>query len=123
MYDIKSRTNEFGKNIIEFVKKVPQNIISKPLISQLVKSGTSVGANYCEADNASSRKDFIHKFFIAKKEAEETKYWLKMVSVAQPEQNESIQKLWQEVKEIHLILHAIIQKTKNNPNYSIQTFS
>jgi len=123
MYDIKSRTNEFGKNIIEFVKKVPQNIISKPLISQLVKSGTSVGANYCEADNASSRKDFIHKLFIAKKEAEETKYWLKMVSVAQPEQNDSIQKLWQEVKEIHLILHAIIQKTKDNPNYSIQTFS
>lgn len=123
MYDIKSRTSELGKNVIEFVKKVPQNIISKPLISQLVKSGTSVGANYCEADNASSRKDFINKLFIAKKEAEETKYWLKMISIAQPEQDDSIQKLWQEVKEIHLILHAIIQKTKNNPNYSIQNFS
>jgi len=56
---------------------------------------------------------------LQKKEAEETKYWLKMISVAQPEQNDSIQKLWQEVKKIHLILHAIIQKTKSNPNYSI----
>ncbi|KKW13451.1 MAG: hypothetical protein UY52_C0044G0011 [Parcubacteria group bacterium GW2011_GWC2_49_9] len=71
-YDLKERTAEFGKRIIEFARRIPTNQITSPLISQLVRSGTSVGANYCEADNASSRKDFKHKISICKKEAMET---------------------------------------------------
>jgi len=60
-WDLEERTAKFGENIIIFCKKVPKNPITVPLITQLVKAGTSVGANYCEADDAESKKDFRHK--------------------------------------------------------------
>ena len=73
-YDLKCRTENFGKSIIELVKTLPENYITIPLIDQLVRSATSVGANYCEADNAHSKKDFKHKISICKKESRETKH-------------------------------------------------
>jgi four helix bundle protein len=57
-YDLEERTAKFGENVIEFCKSIKQDVITKPLISQLVRSGTSVGANYMEANAASSRRDF-----------------------------------------------------------------
>jgi len=56
---------------------IPINLITKPLVLRLVRAGTSVGANYCEADDAESKKDFKHKIGICKKEARETKHWLR----------------------------------------------
>ena len=83
-YDLEERTAKFGEDIIEFAKKIPKIPITVPLISQLVRAGTSVGSNYCEADCAESKKDFEHKLGICKKESKESKHWLRMVSKATP---------------------------------------
>ena len=80
----------------------------------MVNSGTSIGANYCEADDAESRKDFKHKIGICKKEARETKHWLRIISVAYPHLKEETQILWLEAKELNLIFNAIKRKTEKN---------
>ena len=84
-YDLEERTARFGENIIKFAKKIPRNPVSLPLISQLVRAGTSVGANYCEADDAESKKDFRHKIGICKKESRESKHFLRMTMVSNPD--------------------------------------
>jgi four helix bundle protein len=112
VYDLEERTALFGESIIRFSKNVPQNTITFPMISQLIRSGTSIGANYCEADDAESKKDFKHKIGICKKEARETKHWLRMMIVygcGQVLENEA-KKLWQEAKELNLIFNAIVKK-------------
>ena len=111
-YDLEERTIEFSKNIIDFTRKIPQNSISKSLISQLVRSGTSIGANYMEADEASSKKDFINKISISNKEAKETRYWLKLFAHTFPNFKLEAEKLWREAQELNLILAAIIRKTR-----------
>ena len=68
-YDLEERTARFGEAVIRFARTLPQDVITIPLISQFVRSGTSVGANYCEADDADSKKDFRHRISICKKEA------------------------------------------------------
>lgn len=112
-YDLEERTARLGEEIINFAKKIPENSVTRPLIPQLVKAGTSVGANYCEADDAESKKDFNHKIGICKKEAREIKYWLRMIAFAVPELKEEARKLWQEAKELNLIFNAIITSSKN----------
>ncbi len=77
-YDLEERTAKFAEDIIELCKKTPKNVVTIPTISQLVRSGTSIGANYCEANGASSRKDFKNKIFICKKESKETQCWLRI---------------------------------------------
>ncbi len=113
-YDLEERTAKFGENIIRFTKTIPENSISKSLIIQLIKSGTSVGANYCEADDAESGQDFKHKIGICKKEARETKHWLRMIVVAEPKTKEDARILWQEAKELNLIFNSIIRSLKEN---------
>lgn len=111
-YDLEERTAKFAKDIIDFVKKLPQNYIAKPLVSQLIRSGTSIGANYSEADEASSKKDFINKITIAKKETKETKYWLRIIAHTIPEFKEEARTLWKEAQELNLILAAIVRNSK-----------
>ena len=89
---------------------MPLNEITKPLINQLVKAGTSCGANYSEADDAESRPDFKHKIGICKKESRETKHFLRMISVAVPQMKLPAMELWQEAKELNLIFNAIFRK-------------
>ncbi|MBI4142522.1 four helix bundle protein [Candidatus Uhrbacteria bacterium] len=108
-FDLEERTAAFGSAIIAFAKRIPETTVTRPIITQLVRAGTSVGANYCEADNAESRKDFIHKIGICKKEAKETKYWLHMISVATPAHAEEARRLWCEAKELNLIFSAIVR--------------
>lgn len=110
-YDLEERTAKFGEDIIKFAKKIPQTPITLPLINQLVKAGTSTGANYSEADDAESRKDFKHKIGICKKEARESKHWLRMIVIAVPALKEEARKLWKEAKELNLIFNAIIKST------------
>jgi len=112
-YDLEERTAKFGEDIIEFAKKVPKNIVTIPLIEQLVKAGTSVGSNYCEADCAESRRDFEHKLGICKKESKESKHWLRMIAKAVPELKEEARKLWREANELNLIFTAIIKKSRS----------
>lgn len=111
-YDLEERTTQFSKNIIDFTKKLHQNSITRSLISQLIRSGTSIGANYCEADEASSKKDFINKIFIAKKETKETKYWLRIIAHTLPNHREEARTLWKEAQELNLILAAIIRSSQ-----------
>ena len=109
-FDLEERTAKFGEEIIKFAKGMPKNEVSRPIINQLVKCGTSIGANYCEADDAESRKDFRHKIGICKKEARESKHFLRMAAVATPAMRKKAQKLWQEAKELNLILNSIYKQ-------------
>jgi len=95
-YNLEERTAKFGEDVIKFFKKLKKDTITLPLISQIVRSATSVGANYCEADDAESRKDFKHKIGICKKESRETKHWFRMIVVAEPSLKEEARILWQE---------------------------
>ncbi|OGD86772.1 four helix bundle protein [Candidatus Curtissbacteria bacterium RIFCSPHIGHO2_01_FULL_41_11] len=111
-YDLEERTAKFGENVIEFCNKVFKGPINNPLITQLVKCGTSVGANYCEADDAESKADFKHKIGICKKETREAKHFIRMMVVAVPELKEDSKALWQEAKELNLIFNSIYKKVK-----------
>lgn len=111
-YDLEERTAKFGEEIIRFAKNIPRNEITAPLITQLIKAGTSVGANYCEADDAETGKDFKHKIGICKKESRETKHWLRMTITACPELESEAKILWQEAKELNLIFNSIVNKIK-----------
>ena len=109
-YDLEERTARFGQDIICFCKAVNCDTINRPIITQLIRSATSIGANYVEADGAESKKDFKHKIAICKKESKETKHWLRMIAVANPERKDECRKLWQEAQELTLIFSAIIKK-------------
>jgi len=109
-YDLEERTAKFGEAVIKFCKKIPRSPIADPLVTQLIKCGTSVGANYCEADDAESRRDFKHKIGICKKESREAKYFLRVAAIAVPEMANRARKLWQEAREHNLIFNAIYKK-------------
>ncbi len=111
-YDLEERTALFGERIIELCKEAPKNVISTPIINQLIKSGTSIGANYCEANGASSKKDFRNKTHICKKEAIETKYWLRMLAKAADELKNECREFWQEAQELTLIFSKIAGSSK-----------
>ena len=111
-YNLEERTAKFAEDIIRFCKLINENTINKTLIIQLIKSATSIAANYCEADDAESKQDFKHKIGICKKESRESKHWLRMIAVANPELNEKSKKLWTEAKELNLIFNAIYIKVK-----------
>ncbi len=111
-YDLEERTAHFGETIIAYAKRIPANLVTQPLIPQLVDSGTSVGANYCEADNAGSRKEFRYRISLCKRESRETKHWLRMVAAAVPELKEDARALWREAQELNLIFSAIFRGKK-----------
>jgi len=113
-YDLEDRTAEFGGQVIKLCKRIDHNIISKPIISQLIRSATSIGANYLEANGASSKKDFSNKIYICKKESQETRHWLKMLSVATACDKKEVSSLIQESKELSMIFHSITNKTKRS---------
>lgn len=111
-YDLEERTAKLGESLIKFCRKIPRGPITDPLITQLTKAGTSIGANYCEADDAESKDDFRHKIGICKKETRETKHFIRMIVVAVPELKEEARILWQEAKELNLIFNSIYKKVK-----------
>jgi len=114
-YDLAERTAKLGEDIIAFAKRIPKNPVTLPLITQLVRAGTSVGANYCEADNACSKKDFVNKIGISKKESRETRHWLQMIVKAEESLKDTAwQYLMKETQELNLIFAAIINKCKKN---------
>ena len=117
-YDLEERTAKFGENIIELAKTIIKNEINRPLISQIVRSFTSIGANYMEANQASSKKDFRNKIHISRKEANETKHWLRMITKADPNLQNNCRLLWGEAHELTLIF-ATISKNCEIKNYEI----
>ena len=107
IYDLEERTARFGETVVDFAKTIPQNAVTNRIISQLVGAGTSVGANYVEADDAVSKKEFLKNIGTCKKEARETKHHLRMIVRAVPELKPEARKLWMEAKELHLIFSKI----------------
>jgi len=93
IYDLEERTARFGEAIIDFAKSIPQNAVTNRIISQLVGAGTSIGANYVEADDAVSKKEFLKSIGTCRKEARETKHFLRMAVRALPELNTGAQTL------------------------------
>ena len=110
-YDLEDRTIKFSKNIIILCKKIPFNMINKRLIDQLLRSGTSIGANYREANECDTKKDFKNKIRISKKEARETIYWLELLIDANLNAKIEILKLLDESKQLMKILASIYLKT------------
>ncbi len=106
-FDLEERTAKFGENVIELCKAIKQDVITRSLIDQLVRSATSIGANYMEANGASSKKDFRNKAHICNKEAQETQHWLRMLSKATPAHKQLLRILWQEAHELVLIFQKI----------------
>jgi four helix bundle protein len=109
-YDLEERTARLGEAVIAFAKRVPQNVITLPLISQLVRAGTSIGGNYCEADEAESKKEFRYRIGVCKREARETKFQIRMIVAAEPQLRDEGRPLWQEAKELVLIFAAILRR-------------
>jgi len=117
-YDLEERTLEFGKKIVRFCKKVPKNTVTMPLIDQCIRAGTSTGANYIEANEGLSRKDFVHRIRISRKEAKETRYWLFLIVEAWPQGKREAEKLASEAKEYVLIFSQILKNTTGKSRFS-----
>ncbi len=113
IYDLEERTARFAEEIIDFVRALPKDRINNELISQIVRSATSIGANYMEADGAESKKDFRHKIALCKKESKETKHWLRMIARANEATKEECRKMWNEAHELTLIFSSILLSRKN----------
>ena len=112
VYDLEERAARFGEAVIDFAKTIPQNPVTNRLISQLVGAGSSVGANYVEADDSVSKKDFLKSIGTCRKEAPETKHFLRMIARAVPELKLQARELWMD-REPHLIFSRIWRGRKN----------
>ena len=111
-FDLEERTAQFGVAAVRFAKQVPRHPGNDRLVSQVVGCGTSLGANYCEAREGVSKKDFRNTIGRCVKEAKETKFFLRMIAAAEPDLAVRARELWQEAKELHLIFAAIYRKAK-----------
>lgn len=112
VYDLEERTTLFGEQIVLFAKKIPWGPVNNRLIDQLVGAGTSIGANYCEADDGVSKPDFKHRVGICRKEARETKFFLRMVVTSEPKLKAEARDLWREAHALHRIFSRIWRSTK-----------
>ncbi len=110
-YDLEERTLKFARGVIEFTNKTPKTLANIEIIKQLVRSAGSIGANYIEANESLSKKDFVMRIKICRKEAKESGYWLKLIvtnKVMEREKNNLIQ----EATELTKIFGAILEKSK-----------
>ena len=109
-FNLEERTAQFGEAIVRFSKNIPRNPTNNRLIDQLVGCGTSVGANYCEADERVSKKDFRCTIGRCVKEAKERKYFLRLIAASEPTLASEARQLFREAKELHLIFASIYRK-------------
>lgn len=112
-YDLEGRTRGFAMNIIDCVRPITIVLHNKNILDQLLRCATSVGANYCEANAASSRKDFRNKIFICRKEIQETKYWIELLARVEPSVATQLRPLWKEAHELTLIFNKIATTLTN----------
>lgn len=113
IYDLEERTLEFGKRIIRLSRFLPKEIVNRKLIDQIVRSGTSVGANYREANETETKKEFKYRIRICRKEAKETLYWLNLIIEANPTYKPKLGALINEGIELVKIFAAILLKTES----------
>ena len=114
-FDLEERTFQFAKDVREFVKSLPKSIANTEDGRQVIKASGSVGANYIEANESLSRKDFLMRIKISRKEAKESKYWLRLIDVQGDEElNRNRHELIQEANELMNIFGTILKKTNTN---------
>ena len=111
-FDLEERTARFGEAVIAFARRISVTPITEPLIRQVVRSSTSIGANYCEADDAGSMKEFRYRISVCRRESRESKHRLRMIAAAFPEGKDEARCLWREAKELNLIFAAIYRSKK-----------
>lgn len=112
VYDLEERTAKFAEEVIKFLRTIKETAINRRIIGQLVGAAGSIGANYCEATEGESKKDFIHKIGICKKEIKETKHWLRLLAASEPDKKEAIRIFWKEAHELLLIFSKIKESSK-----------
>jgi len=110
-YDLEERVEKFGESIIDLCKSARLTVVSEPIIRQLIKSATSMGANYQEANGASSRRDFCNKISICKKESQETRHWLRMFVRYYQDKAATVQPLQEECRQLIMIFATIYKKS------------
>ena len=111
IYDLEERTQKFTVDVSIAVRNIKRNIYNQNYIEQVIKSSSSVGANYIEANEAVSKKDFVFRIKICRKEAKETAYWLRTL-IDTEGANEDFKKLCEEAIELKKIFSSIIEKSK-----------
>lgn len=114
-YDLEERTENFARNVRKCLKSLRKNVVNWDDVKQVLRSFGSVGANYVEANDGFSNKDFEYRIKICRKEAKESAYWLRIILVEKKEQIE-IEKLEQEARELMKIFGAILRNFKNKYN-------
>ena len=113
VYDLEERTFQFAKSVRLFVKTLPKTIANIEDAKQLIKASGSVGANYMEANESLSKKDFLLRIKISRKEAKESAFWLKLIQETNDLENlTEARKLMREANELKKILSSIIEKSK-----------
>ena len=110
-YDLEERTYAFARHVVRLVRRLPRDIANVELAKQLVRAAGSVGANYIEANEALSRKDFAYRIKVCRKEAKESRYWLRLLELPPHELEAERRALAQEAAELTLIFAAILRKT------------
>ena len=111
-YDLEDRTFDFARSVRELVKDLGHDIATQEDVKQLVRSSGSVGANYIEANEALGKKDFLMRIRISRKEAKESRYWLKLIVISDPVKQKLKEALIQESTELMNIFGAILRKSQ-----------
>lgn len=111
-YDLEERTFRFARSVLDFINTLPKTTINTEIIKQVIRSSCSVGANYIEANESLSKKDFAFRVKICRKEAKETIYWLKLLDVKGETTTQKQQALIGETTELMKIFGSIIEKVK-----------
>jgi four helix bundle protein len=112
--ELETRTKDFSLALIDLVERIPRSRAGDVVGRQLLRSGTSMGANYREANRAESRKDFLHKVGIATKESAETEYWLELIQESEHLKTTGCDKILAESQELLAILTSIGRNAKAN---------
>ena len=111
-YDLEERTFKFTKEVVTFIKSIPKNLANNAIAKQLIRSSGSVGANYIEANESLSKKDFVMRAKICRKEAKESIYWLRLIEISGAKTENQREGLIDEATQLLKIFSAIIEKSK-----------
>lgn len=111
VYDLEERTTRFAEAVIDFLKPIPTGPKTNRIIDQLLGASSSIGANYCEADDSLTTKEFRQKLAISRRESRESKLFLRLLARAHEPCRPVARTLWREARELNLIFSAILRRT------------
>ena len=112
-YDLEDRTLKYSKAIIDFTNLIPKTIVNREIIKQLLRSSSSIGANYIEANGALGNKDFLMRIKICRKETKESQYWLNLILTKDEHVENQRKALVNEASELLRIFNSILNNMKN----------